>query len=461
MLQILFRLFAWVLLLIGIATFAFFALAPAKFDKQMNVVEPHDPYEISEAALALHATIPVADLHADTMLWNRDIRKRNNRGHVDLPRMREGGMFLQVFTAVTKSPEGQNYEQNETDTADNITKLALAQRWPSETWGSLEARAVHQAEKLQRFAEKSGATLQVVTTGNELRELINGFETEACADFRWSQKMALEKQLPDEDIAACSQVAGILGIEGSHALDGDLEAIDRLFETGYRLMGLHHFFDNKLGGSLHGTTGDGLSEFGRAAVKRMGELEIVIDVAHSSEQTVRDVLAMSNRPVVISHTGFEGHCSSPRNISDEVMADIAAGGGLIGVGFWSDVVCDASPAGIADAIIYGADKFGVDHVALGSDFDGTVGTELDASELPAITQALLDRGMAPVDIRKVMGGNTVRFFLNYLPGGQGTLPPPMPDALDLDETPGDDMPTLCEPDDEACLEAGGMSLGPQ
>ena len=147
----------------------------------------------------------------------------------------------------------------------------------------------------------------------------------------------------------------------------------------------------------------------------MNELSIVIDVAHSSPQTVRDTLALSNRPLVVSHTGFNGHCESPRNISDALMAEIAAAGGLIGVGFWEDVTCDASPAGIADAIIYGIETFGVDHIALGSDFDGTVATEFDASEMAAITDALLDRGVPPGDVRKVMGLNTVEFFLANLP----------------------------------------------
>jgi hypothetical protein len=96
-------LLATILLGAGIALFL---LAPPIADKRMNPVVPHAPYQISEEARALHATIPVADLHADSLLWNRDLLKRNDRGHVDLPRLREGGVFLQVFTAVTKTPVG-------------------------------------------------------------------------------------------------------------------------------------------------------------------------------------------------------------------------------------------------------------------------------------------------------------------------------------------------------------------
>ncbi|NRA28798.1 MAG: membrane dipeptidase [Parvularculaceae bacterium] len=366
--------------------------------------------------------------------------------------MREGGMFLQVFTAVTKSPEGQNYETNETDTKDNITTLAVAQRWPRKTWGSLTERAVYQAEKMHdmasddpgAFVVRSWTDLSALGDYERLRRISpmakdfyamsiaerdEFFATQA--EFSDQQLDELENQWPtargDRRVVSSiflgrsaedmdrPHIAAILGIEGSHALDGKLENVDVLFDAGYRLMGLHHFFDNKLGGSLHGTSGAGLSDFGRDAVTRMRELGMIIDVAHSSPQVVRDVIEMGAGPVVISHTGFSGHCRSPRNISDDLMAKIAEDGGLIGVGFWADVTCDDSPAGIVDAIIYGIEKFGVDHIALGSDFDGTVQVALDASELPALTQALMDRGLSDKDIRKVMGGNTVRFFLDNLP----------------------------------------------
>ncbi|GGY53669.1 dipeptidase [Parvularcula lutaonensis] len=408
------RIIAGILGFLGLALILFLWLAPPRVDASMNPVVPHAPYEISEEARALHATIPVADLHADSLLWNRDLLKRNDYGHVDIPRLREGGVFLQMFTAVTKTPKGQNYDENDGST-DNIRTLAMAQRWPRRTWDSRTERAIYQAEKLAGFAEDSQvgrdglAPLEIVRTSADLDELLR----------IWTGGIELEVLSADGGTTPVSLrgVAAILGTEGSHALDGDLANIDRLFDAGYRVMGLHHFFDNKLGGSLHGTSGEGLTEFGRAAVSRMREKDIIIDVAHSSEQVVREVLAMGAGPLIVSHTGFDGHCPSPRNISDETMEMIAEDGGLIGVGFWEDVTCDASPAGIADAIMWGANRFGVDHIALGSDFDGTVTTELDASELAAITQALMDAGMEDDDIRKVMGGNAVRFFLENLPEG--------------------------------------------
>lgn len=366
------------------------AVVPPMLDARMNPVREHAPYAVSPAAAALHASVPVADLHADTLLWARDPAKRHTRGHTDLPRLREGSVFLQVFTAVTKSPSGLNYDENDAGASDDITKLAIAQRWPRRTWSSLEERARYQAARLARVAAADEA-FEIVRTRTDL-----------------AAALARRESVP-------ATMVGILGTEGAHPLEGDIAAVERLFADGYRVMGLQHFFDNALGGSLHGRSGEGLTAFGREAVAEMDRLGIVVDVAHSSEAVVRDVLAQTTRPVIVSHTGFEGHCSSPRNIPDALIAQIASRGGLIGVGYWRDVICDDSPAGIADAIAYGVATFGAEAIALGSDFDGTVTTALDASELAAITQALMDRGMTEAEIRGVIGENAVRFFAANLP----------------------------------------------
>ncbi len=181
------------------------------------------------------------------------------------------------------------------------------------------------------------------------------------------------------------------------------------------MMSLQHFFDNKLGGSLHGTSGEGLSDFGRQAVQKMQQLNIIVDVSHSSEQVVADVLAISEKPLVVSHTGFKGHCDSQRNINDRVMRGIAAQGGIIAVGYWDGAVCDPSPTSIAAAIKYGVDLLGDEHVALGSDYDGTVTTTFDTSGLVHLTQALLDAGLQESQIKKVMGGNMLRLLQQQLP----------------------------------------------
>lgn len=367
------------------AATAFFYVIPARVDADMNRVLDHEPYVVSERALALHQTIPVADLHADTLLWMRDPTKRQKHGQTDLPRLIEGGVKLQVFTAVTKSPSGLNYEENDAG-SDDITGLAIAQRWPIATWGSLYERAAYQARRLARADQRFGSGFQMVRTQSELQAALDA-----------------------------GALAGVFGIEGAHPLEGEIENLDRLYDEGLRVVGLQHFFDNELGGSLHGTSDAGLTEFGRAVVERADAKSMIIDVAHSSEATVRDVLSLTERPLIVSHTGLQGHCDTPRNVSDETLKAVADAGGLIGVGFWDGAVCTPTLETIAEAIIYAVDLLGAEHVALGSDFDGTVNTPLDASELPALTQALLDKGVDEETIRAVMGRNAVRFFLANLP----------------------------------------------
>ena len=147
----------------------------------------------------------------------------------------------------------------------------------------------------------------------------------------------------------------------------------------------------------------------------MIRLSIIIDVSHSSENVVRDVLDISTQPIVVSHTGFNGYCNSPRNISDDLMEAIAEKGGLIGVGFWDGAVCDNTPKSVAEAIRYGINLIGEDHVALGSDFDGTITPGFDSSELVAITHELLELGLSELQIKKVMGNNMLVFLQQNLP----------------------------------------------
>jgi membrane dipeptidase len=357
----------------------------------LNPVTEHEPFKISEEAAALHASLIVGDWHADTALWNRNMQGRHDVGHVDLARMQEGNLGIQMFTTVTKSPLGQNYESNKTSTIDKITVLALAQMWPAATWSSLTERALYQAAKIRELAQKRPYDFALILTKSDL------------ADWQMARET-------NHDFAA-----GLIGTEGSHALHANLDNIDVLYDAGFRMMSLQHFFDNALGGSLHGTSKAGLTAFGKQAVEIMQAKDIIVDVSHSSEATVRDVLAQSTAPLVISHTGFKGHCDTPRNIADELMLQIAEAGGLIAVGFWPGAVCGSSPESVIEAIEYGVALVGEDHVALGSDFDGTVETSFDASEMAVLTQTMLDRNMPESAIRKVMGGNMVRFLSENLP----------------------------------------------
>ncbi|MDX5365101.1 MAG: dipeptidase [Alphaproteobacteria bacterium] len=384
--------------LIGLAVFLALAvilalaLLPGFVEDRINRVTAHEPYDISAETGALHQRLVIADLHADTLLWARDPLKRASRGHVDLPRLDEGNVALQVFTAVTKVPSGQNYESNEAG-SDVLPWLLIAQRWPARTWDSLLERALYQAWKLEDAERRAPETLRIIRSRADLDTLL----------------AAREK--------GSRRIGGLLGIEGSHPLEGNLANVARLHAAGYRLMGLHHFFDNELGGSFHGITGAGLSDFGKEALREMERLGITIDVAHSSPAVVEDVLAIATKPIVLSHTGLRGACDSPRNIEDDLAKRIAEQGGVIGIGYWPGAVCDSSPANIVRTIRYAIGLLGVDHVGLGSDYDGAVRTDFDTSEIAVLTEEMRKANFTEEEIFKVMGGNVIRVFRENLPAG--------------------------------------------
>ena len=363
-------------------------ILPGQVERGINVNIEHEPYVISDEAQALHDSLFVADLHTDSLLWKRDLTKRSTTGHMDVPRMQDGNIALQVFSATTKSPSGQNYESNEA-TSDTITQLAVVSLWPPRTWSSLYERAVYQLDKLKKLEANSEIVL--IRSRQDMQALV---------DARTNGERP---------------IGAIYLIEGAHPLEGDVDNLDRLYDQGLRIAGLTHFFDNELGGSLHGITGEGLTDFGRAVVQRANERGMIIDVAHSSPTMVEEVLQLSTSPLIVSHTGLKGACDTPRNISDELMMKIAADGGLIAIGFWDAAVCDETPQGIVRSIRYAIDLLGIDHVTLGSDYDGATAVRLDAGELAVLTQVMLDEGFTEQEIRQVMGENVKRFMLAQLP----------------------------------------------
>lgn len=374
-----------VVIMIGV-----FMFVPAYTEKGRNAVAEHDPYPVSDAARALHDSLIIGDWHADSLLWNRNLNKRGSYGQVDIPRLIEGNVAIQVFTAVTKSPKGLNYEHNDAEAFDNIKLVAFLQLWPMRTWLSIHERAIYQAEKLHKFEAAAPDALKIVRTRSDLEDV-------------------LKRRAAGEEI-----VAGLLGIEGAHPLEGKIENLDRLEQVGYRLIALQHFFDNELGGTLHSNENNGLTDFGRQVVTEVAKRGMILDIAHSSPQVARDVLAMVDIPVIVSHTGVHSNCAVKRNYPDDLMREIAATGGVIGMGYWSEVTCDDSPDGVAMSIKAAIGVVGEDAVSLGSDFDGSVATTFDTSELAAITDALLRVGVSEAQIRKVIGGNMLRVLRSRL-----------------------------------------------
>ncbi|WP_262690968.1 dipeptidase [Kordiimonas aestuarii] len=368
-----------------------FTAGPGMLERSLNRVIDHRPHQISAEAQEFHDSLLVADWHADTMLWKRNLLERAKRGHVDLPRLRDGGIGLQMFTTVTKTPRDMNVHENDS-ASDNITAVSYLQLWPGATHNSLLARALYQAEKLDGFIKKSAGGLMWVRSKTELAAFLAA----------------------REGSAATAPIGAMLGSEGGHPLEGRIENLDKMYAAGFRMIGLTHFFDNELGGSLHGTSKAGLTEFGRSVVTRMDDLGMIIDLAHSSVQTARDTLALTKRPVVVSHTGFRGACDSERNFPDRLMKAIAAKGGVIAVGLWHQAICGTTPEAVANSLAYGIALVGADHVALGSDWDGAVAA-MPSDHTPAITAALLKRGISEDDIRKVMGGSSIAFLQKWLP----------------------------------------------
>jgi microsomal dipeptidase-like Zn-dependent dipeptidase len=354
----------------------------------------HRPYPASEKARALYAKLFVADMHCDALLWSRDLTKKSTWGHVDIPRMIENHVGLQIFDAVTSVPIDGNVRLTY-NVCDVIEPLVFFQGWPARTWFSTRERALYIAERLSKTSERMHGALKIIHTREDLE--------------RYVAERATNPNI----------TAGLLGVEGLHCLEGDARNVRVLFDAGYRLMGLAHFIDNAVGGSAHGAEKGGLTPFGREVVRMIEELQGIVDLAHASPKLVEDTLAVSTRPVVVSHTGLCGVCDNRRNLTDDQARGVAEKGGLIGIGFWPHVHCGRGVAGIVETIQYAVNLVGADHVALGSDFDGAVSAPFDVSGLPMLADKLLDAGLSEDTVSKVMGGNELRFLLGNLPGEQG------------------------------------------
>jgi membrane dipeptidase len=370
-----------ILLLVG--GIGFFGIAPGYVEGSMNRIDGKPLPKVSAEAAALHKTLTIVDLHSDTLMWKRDMLDRADRGHMDLPRLQEGNVALQVFSSVTKTPKGQNYDANSGDT-DNITLLTIAQMQPVRTWGSLLERSLYHATKLDRAADVDDSYLRKVMQADHIDALLN---------VRRSRKPL---------------VGALLSIEGLQNLEGKAANLDKLYAAGFRMAGITHFFDNELAGSMHGIKKGGLTKLGRDVIRQMEAKGMIVDIAHCSQTCVSEILAMARRPVVSSHGGVQATCKVNRNLSDEHIRGVAQTGGVIGIGYWDAAICDTSPASIAKAMKHVRDLVGIEHVALGSDYDGATTVRFDTSKLVQVTQALMDAGFSEDEIRAAMGSNALR-----------------------------------------------------
>lgn len=377
------------------ALVVFVASGCAAFVKDVfNPVRQSPPYQVDCETAELHESLVVADLHADSLLWNLNVLQTGH-GHIDVDRLRRGNVAIQVFGIVTEVPVPLLG-------IDSINVLAWVEGWPPAARRSPKERALRQAAAL-RAAALASPHLRLIRTRRDLAAL-------------------LEHRLrhPDDRV-----VGALLAIEGGQCLEGQLDAVDEFFEAGVRMFSLTHRVDNDLGGSSEGSKGGGLTPFGRDVLKRISDRGIIVDLAHASPDLCREVLCATKAPVVVSHTGVTTVHHHDRNITPEQVRQVAERGGVIGVGFWDVATGGNDVESIAetiDAVAVAAD--GLDHVGLGSDFDGFVTTPFDVSGLALLTQALRglrssrdpsQRKYQDDEIRKIMGGNVVRFLLEALP----------------------------------------------
>ncbi|MCK5921769.1 MAG: membrane dipeptidase, partial [Methylococcales bacterium] len=381
----------WLIPVVGLLYFAATLFVPEIVDKKFNTIALSPPYQASEEAQKLYNSLSfISDMHSDTLLWKRDLLKRHDYGSVDIPRMLDARVSVQAFTIVTKAPKNMNFNKNTGDT-DQITLPFILQGRPINSWFDLKQRAVAQCNALHRFEEKSDGKFTVIESSSDLNAYLSR-----------------KKDHPNS-------TAGFLGIEGMHALEGKLENVDVLYDAGVRMMAPVHFFDNKLGGSAHGVSKAGLTDFGKQVIMKMQKKDMIVDIAHSSPALIDDVFEISTKPVVSSHTGVKGTCETVRNLSDKHLRLIADSGGLIGIAMFKPATCDSTVASSVKAIQYCIDLVGADFVALGSDFDGAVEVHTDITGLPLYVEEMLKVGISEQDIRKVMGENVKRFLLQNLP----------------------------------------------
>jgi membrane dipeptidase len=328
----------------------------------------------------LHQRWCIADGHADSLMWNRDLTARSEEGHVDFPRLREAGVKLQCFTIVTR---GFPF-------IGGFPVFAAWRGWPREARASEWTRALWQIERMEEFCRRSGDAARITTTGAAL-----------------------------EDNLAHGRLSAVLGVEGGHAIEGKVERLAELHRRGVRFMGLTHLSNNDLGGSSFPMMGNrGLTPLGREVMEEMARLGLSVDVAHASESTLEDLFAHPTVRYFCSHTGVRAAGGGWRNLSDAALRRIADRGGVVGIIFAPVYLGGDSVADVVRHIEHAVDVMGVEGVGLGSDYDGMVALPRgmkDVTDLRLLTEALLQRHPESW-VERVAGGNFRRFFQETLGG---------------------------------------------
>jgi membrane dipeptidase len=327
----------------------------------------------------LHRRVPIADGHADSLMWNRDLNVASDEGHVDFPRLREAGVKIQAFTIVTRG----------LPVIDGFPLLMLKERWPAAARASEWTRCSFQLDQLEGFCAKSNGLASIAGTSAGLESNLTG-----------------------------GRLSAIIGIEGAHAIEGQVDRVAALFRRGVRFMSLTHLAANELGGTSTPMMGNRpLTPLGREVLDAMAATGMVIDVAHASPAMLPELLTHRSIRPFCSHAGVQGATKLWRNLDDATLKGIADKGGVIGVIFAPQFVGGRHFSDVARHIEHAITVMGEDGVALGSDFDGMIPLPQgmrDVRDLRKLTQTLLDRGMTVRVVEKVLGRNFHRFWSEVL-----------------------------------------------
>jgi membrane dipeptidase len=327
----------------------------------------------------LHRRVPIADGHADSLMWNRDLTKASDEGHVDFPRLREAGVKIQAFTIVTRG----------LPVIGGFPFLMLKNRWPAAARASEWTRCAFQLDQLEGFCAKSNGLASIAGTSA-------GLESNLTA----------------------GRLSAIIGIEGAHAIEGQVDRVAELFRRGVRFMSLTHLAANELGGTSTPMMGNRpLTPLGREVLDAMAASRMVIDVAHASPAMMPELLEHRTIRPFCSHAGVQGATKLWRNLDDATLKGIADKGGVVGVIFAPQFVGGRQFSDVARHIEHAVKVMGEDGVALGSDFDGMIPLPQgmrDVRDLKKLTQTLLDRGMTVRVVEKVLGHNFRRFWSEVL-----------------------------------------------
>jgi membrane dipeptidase len=308
----------------------------------------------------------VFDGHCDTILeiinHKRTLGKRASTGHLDIPRMKEGGLDVQFFAVFI----------------EDIYKPDSSLK-----------RTLQLIDCFFREIEKNQDDISLVTNYNQI-----------------------------EEANKARKIAAILSIEGGEALEGDLGVLRVLYGLGVRLLTLTWNQRNQIADGIgEFRTGSGLTEFGLKVIDEMNDLRMLIDVSHLSETGFWDVIKRSKAPIVASHSNCYALCHHLRNLKDEQIKALANKGGVIGITFVPNFLTQekrkTTIKDVVKHIDYLVKKAGIDCVGLGSDFDGTGALPLGlegVDKIPNITEELLNQGYKEKDIKKILGENFLRVF---------------------------------------------------